>query len=43
MTTWRDTPTKTIAIDGTPFAYRELGDTSTLVDPSVFEAIRASK
>jgi acetyl-CoA synthetase len=22
---------------------RELGDTSTLVDPSVFEAIRASK
>jgi pimeloyl-ACP methyl ester carboxylesterase len=24
-TAWRDTPTKTIAIDGTPFAYRELG------------------
>lgn len=23
--------------------YSELGDTSTLVDPSVFEAIRASK
>ncbi|WP_182379374.1 alpha/beta hydrolase [Nocardioides sp. WS12] len=25
MTTWRDTPTKTITIDGTSFAYRELG------------------
>ncbi|MBB6626941.1 alpha/beta hydrolase [Nocardioides sp. KIGAM211] len=25
MTTWRDTPTTTIAIDGTTFAYRELG------------------
>ncbi|TJZ77076.1 alpha/beta hydrolase [Rhodococcus oryzae] len=34
MTTWRDTPTKTIAIDGTPFAYRELGDTSGV--PVVF-------
>ena len=28
MTTWRDTPTKTITIDGTSFAYRELGNTS---------------
>ncbi|MFI6429781.1 alpha/beta fold hydrolase [Rhodococcus oryzae] len=34
MTTWRDTPTKTIAIDGTPFAYRELGNTSGV--PVVF-------
>ena len=34
MTTWRDTPTKTITIDGTPFAYRELGDTSGV--PVVF-------
>ncbi|KRA37811.1 MULTISPECIES: alpha/beta fold hydrolase [unclassified Nocardioides] len=25
MTTWRDTPTKTVTIDGTSFAYRELG------------------
>ncbi|UUZ58232.1 alpha/beta fold hydrolase [Nocardioides sp. B-3] len=25
MTTWRDTPTKTITIGGTSFAYRELG------------------
>ena len=25
MTTWRDAPTKTITIDGTSFAYRELG------------------
>ena len=34
MTTWRDTPTKTITIDGTPFAFRELGDTSGV--PVVF-------
>lgn len=26
MTTWRDTPTKTIDVDGTTFAYRELGE-----------------
>jgi pimeloyl-ACP methyl ester carboxylesterase len=25
---WRDTPTKTLVIDGTPFAYRELGNAS---------------
>jgi pimeloyl-ACP methyl ester carboxylesterase len=25
MTTWRDTPTRTIEIEGIPFAYRELG------------------
>ena len=24
--TWRDTPTKTISVDGTPFVYRELGE-----------------
>ena len=34
MTTWRDTPTKTITIDGTPFAYRQLGDNSGV--PVVF-------
>ncbi|MFC7501517.1 alpha/beta fold hydrolase [Nocardioides sp. CPCC 206347] len=34
MTTWRDTPTKTVTIDGTPFAYRQLGDTSGV--PVVF-------
>ena len=34
MTTWRDTPTKTITIDGTSFAYRELGDTAGV--PVVF-------
>lgn len=34
MTTWRDTPTKTTAIDGTAFAYRELGRTSGI--PVVF-------
>lgn len=34
MTTWRDTPTKTVTIDGTSFAYRELGDTSGV--PVVF-------
>jgi len=26
MTTWKSTPTKTIDVDGTPFAYRELGE-----------------
>lgn len=26
MTTWQDTPTKTVTVDGTPFAYRELGE-----------------
>lgn len=25
MSTWKNTPTKTIDVDGTPFAYRELG------------------
>ena len=25
MTTWKTTPTKTIDVDGTSFAYRELG------------------
>jgi len=34
MKTWRDTPTKTIAIDGTSFAYRELGNPSGV--PVVF-------
>ncbi len=34
MTTWRDTPTKTVTIDGTSFAYRQLGDTSGI--PVVF-------
>ncbi|RHW28178.1 alpha/beta hydrolase [Nocardioides immobilis] len=34
MTTWRDTPTKTVMIDGTSFAYRQLGDTSGI--PVVF-------
>lgn len=28
MTTWRDTPTKTVTIDETTFAYRQLGDHS---------------
>ena len=28
MSTWRDTPTQTIPVDGTPFAYRELGNAS---------------
>lgn len=31
---WRDTRTKTVVIDGTPFAYRELGDASGL--PVIF-------
>lgn len=26
MTTWKTTPTKTIDVDGTSFAYRELGE-----------------
>ena len=26
MTTWQDTSTKTVTVDGTPFAYRELGE-----------------
>lgn len=34
MTTWRDTPTKTITIGGISYAYRELGDTSGV--PVVF-------
>lgn len=34
MTTWRDTPTQTITVDGTPFAYRELGQASGV--PVVF-------
>jgi len=34
MTTWRDTPTKTVTIDGTSFAFRQLGDTSGV--PVVF-------
>ncbi|HEY2503163.1 MAG TPA: alpha/beta hydrolase, partial [Mycobacterium sp.] len=25
MLTWKDTPTKTIDVNGVPFAYRELG------------------
>ncbi|GAA4400073.1 alpha/beta hydrolase [Fodinibacter luteus] len=34
MNTWRDTPTKNITIDGTPFAYRELGQATGV--PVVF-------
>lgn len=34
MSTWRDTPTQTIPVDGTPFAYRELGNASGV--PVVF-------
>lgn len=34
MTTWKDAPTRTVSVDGVPFAYRELGATSDV--PVVF-------
>ncbi len=34
MVTWKDVPTRTVSVDGVPFAYRELGATSDV--PVVF-------